>query len=462
MSFALWRSAVIIALGAMISQVDTSVVNVGLERIGRDLDSELAAVQWVANAYLIALAASLPACGWLGRRFGSGTLWLWSLTGFIVASGLCALAWSLGSLVGFRVLQGLFAGLLLPAGQTVLGQAVGPERLGRVMATLGVAVTLGPTLGLVLGGVILETASWPWLFAVNLPIGAVAIGLGLRYVPRGDRGEAGVLDWRGLALVSAGVPLVVYAATVWADRGAADAWPLLVAGGLALAAFVAAQRRLVRRRSGVRPILDLSLFRAGAYRPACAVTATVGAAMFGAGQLLPLYFQLGRGEGVLATGFLLISMTIGTAVVLPFSGRLVDRFGSGAVGSIGAVATAATTAPFAFVALDTGDVALQALLLVRGMAIALLAVPATTGAYKAVTREQLPDATAQVNIVLRVGGALGGALFAVILAANLPAGTEAAFHVAFGWLAAVSALGVAAALWLLVAERAAMPAASRP
>jgi hypothetical protein len=97
---------------------------------------------------------------------------------------------------------------------------------------------------------------------------------------------------------------------------------------------------------------------------------------------------------------------------------------------------------------------LQALLLVRGMAIALLAVPATTGAYKAVTREQLPDATAQVNIVLRVGGALGGALFAVILATNLPAGTEAAFHTAFGWLAAASALGVAAALWLLVAERA--------
>ena len=163
---------------------------------------------------------------------------------------------------------------------------------------------------------------------------------------------------------------------------------------------------------------------APAYRAACAVTAAVGAAMFGAGQLLPLYFQLGRGEDVLATGFLLISMTIGTAFVLPFSGRLVDRFGSGAIAAVGAIATAATTLPFAFVALDTADVWLQVLLLVRGMALALLAVPATTGAYKAVTRAQLPDAAAQVNIVLRVGGALGGALFAVILATSLPDGTE--------------------------------------
>ena len=190
------------------------------------------------------------------------------------------------------------------------------------------------------------------------------------------------------------------------------------------------------------------------YRAACAVTAAVGAALFGAGQLLPLYFQLGRGEDVLATGFLLISRTIGTTLVLPFSGRLVDRFGSGAIAAVGAIATAATTLPFAFVALDTADVWLQALLLVRGMALALLAVPATTGAYKAVTREQLPDATAQVNIVLRVGGALGGALFAVILATSLPDGTETAFHTAFAWLAAASLLGVAAALWLLVAERA--------
>jgi EmrB/QacA subfamily drug resistance transporter len=441
-----WRLALVIALGAVMSQVDTSVVNVGLERIGRDLRADLAGVQWVANAYLIALAAALPACGWLVRRAGAGRVWLWSLAGFTVASGLCAAAPSLGWLVAFRVLQGVFAGLLLPAGQTVLGQAVGPERLGRVMATLGVAVTLGPTLGLVLGGVIVELASWPWLFAVNLPLGALAIGLGVAFVPRGEPADAGRLEWRGLLLVSAGVPLVVYGATVWAEGGNA-ALPL-AAGAVTLVAFIV-------RGGG---ILDLGLYRVRAYRAASGVTATVGAAMFGAGQLLPLYFQLGRGEDVLSTGILLVSMSLGTAAVLPFSGRLVDRFGSGAVAAVGALATLVTTLPFAFVGLDSGDAVLQALLLVRGMALALLAVPATTGAYKAVTRAQLPDATAQVNIVLRVGGALGGALVAVILATRLPSGPEAAFHTAFAWLSAASVLGVAAALWLLLAERSARAA----
>jgi len=446
---AVWRVALIIAMGATISQIDTSVVNVGLARIGHDLHAGLADTQWVANAYLIALAASLPACGWLTRRHGAGRVWLAALSGFTVTSAGCALAPSLTVLILARIAQGLFAGLLLPAGQTVLGQTVGPERLGRVMATLGVAVTLGPVLGLALGGVIVELASWPWLFAVNLPIGAATIALAAKHVPKGEPQRTRPLDWRGLTLVSAGVPLLVYGATTWAAHG--NALPPLLLGAALLALFAT-----------TRPtILDLSLVRLPAYRAACAVTATIGAAMFGAGVLLPLYYQLGRGESVLATGLLLISMSLGTALVMPFSGRLTDRFGSGTVALFGAVATAATTIPFAMIPLSTGELALQAMLLVRGAALALLAVPATTGAYKAVTRDQLPDATAQVNIVLRVGGALGGALFSVILATRLPQGAEPAFHTAFAYLAGTSLLGLVAAAWLRATERPASAASAR-
>jgi len=178
----------------------------------------------------------------------------------------------------------------------------------------------------------------------------------------------------------------------------------------------------------------LRLFRNPAYSAAITTAAFTGAALFGAGLLYPLYFQLARGQGVLATGLLLISMSVGTAAVMPFAGGLVDRFGGGIVSVAGGVATVATTLPFAI--LDTGadGLLVQILLVLRGMALALAVMPAATAAYKAVTREQLPDATTQVNILQRVGGALGGSIFAVVLAAGLTHGVEGAFHTTFWWL----------------------------
>ncbi|WP_203904110.1 DHA2 family efflux MFS transporter permease subunit [Virgisporangium aliadipatigenens] len=435
-----WGTAITVASGAFLSGLDAAVVNVGLDTIGRDLDTTLDVAQWVANGYLVAFAASLPACGWLARRLGPARLWLGALAVFTVASGLCAVAGTIGWLVAARVLQGLAAGLLIPAGQTILGRAVGPQRLGRVMATLGVAVTLAPAVGPVVGGVVLHYLSWPWLFLINLPVGLLALLAGRR-LPYGTGERPGPLDHAGLLLLSLALPLVVY--------GAAFTEPLpLALGILCGGAFVA---HALRRE---RPVLDLRLFRTPAYAAACATAACAGAAMFGSAVLFPLYFQLGRGAEPLDAGLLLVSASIGTALVLPVSGRLVDRFGGGAVALAGGLALVGTTVPFAVLDVNADGVLVQALLFLRGAAVALAVMPATTGAFKAVTVEQLPDATTQVNIVTRVGGALGGAAFTLIVASGLASGAGAALRESFGWLTGASVLGVAAAFWLAVAERA--------
>ena len=130
-----WRIAFVIVFGAFASGLDASLTNIGLATIGADLHAGLADVQWVANGYLVAMAVSLPLCGWSCRRVGAGRLWLSALAAFTVASGLCATATGLVWLVALRIVQGLAAGLLIPAGQTVLGQAVGKDRLGRTMAS---------------------------------------------------------------------------------------------------------------------------------------------------------------------------------------------------------------------------------------------------------------------------------------------------------------------------------------
>lgn len=452
-----WRLALVMAFGAFMSQLDTSVVNVGLDTIATDLRAGLGAAQWVANAYLIALGLSLPACGWLVRRFGAGPVWLASLAGFTLTSGLCALAGDIGWLIAFRVGQGLTAGLLLPAGQTVLGQAVGTHRLGRVMATLGIAVTLAPALGPALGGLLLHVGSWPWLFLVNLPLGALALWLGLRHVPR-ERPSVhpGRLDWPGLLLVAAGVPLLIYGLSAWGEHGTAPdgsggglggALGPVAAGALALAAFAWHARRTAH------PVLDLRLFANPAYAAATATAALTGAAMFGSTLLFPLYFQVGRDTGVTATGLALIPLGLGTALLLPVSGRLTDRFGGGVVSVYGGLAAVATTVPFALLGTDMNTATVEGLLLLRGMALALAVTPVGIAAYQAVAPAQLADATTQVNILQRLGGALGGTLFAVVLTTRLPLGVEGAFQAAFRWLTAASVLGLAGAAWLTAAQR---------
>ena len=445
-----WLLAAVIVFGAFMSGLDATIVNVGLDTVARDLGADIEAVQWVSSAHLIALGVSLPAAGWLGRRVGVGRMWLAALAAFTLTSAACAAAGNVETLIALRVAQGMAAGLLIPAGQTILGQAAGPGKLGRVMATLGPAVGLAPALGPLIGGLILDRASWPWLFLINVPIGLVGLALGLRLIPRGAREPGARLDSVGLLLVTVGVPALVYGLTAWGERRsivAPGVFLPIAAGGVLLALFV----RHTRRHPN--PILDLRLFRLPMFAAASVTTFANGAAMFGAFLLLPLYFMIGRGEEPLETGILLMGLSVGTAVTMPFVGVLTDRVGSGVISVAGGLATIAATVPFVFLPLAADGPTIQVLLFARGMALALAIMPPTVAAYEAVTQRQLPDATSQINVLQRVGGAIGGSLLAVIVAGALGSGTASAFQLSFAALTGFSVLSLSASIWLLRTER---------
>src|SRR3954469_6697755 len=200
---ALWRLASVVVLGTIMSILDTTIVNVAIETLGRELGSSLSAIQWVATGYLLALATVIPLTGWAMERFGGKRMWMISVTLFLVGSTLCGLAWSTTSLIAFRVLQGFGGGMIMPIGQAILAQAAGPQRMGRIMSVIGVPTLLGPILGPVIGGLIVDNFSWRWIFFVNVPVGAVALALAWRILPRGERiaGRGAVLDVRGLLLL---------------------------------------------------------------------------------------------------------------------------------------------------------------------------------------------------------------------------------------------------------------------
>ncbi|SED49893.1 drug resistance transporter, EmrB/QacA subfamily [Amycolatopsis tolypomycina] len=441
-----WLASGVMALGGFLGNMDASIVAVGLESMRHSLGVELVAIQWVATAYLLGLSAALPLTPWLGRKYGAGRLWLGALTAFLLTSVACALAPDAGTLIGFRAVQGMAAGVMVTAGQTVIGLAVGPERLGRTMGTLALAVGLAPVVGPSVGGFLLAHFSWPVLFWLNLPIGLLAFGLALRYVPRGDRQQPPPMDWRGLAMVSLGLPLLVYALTELGTPGSLTI-ALAAVGAAAMGLFTWWSLRMPH------PVLQLRLAARPVMGSALAAVLLGGAGMFGAVLLLPLWFQIRLGAGTAESGVLLAPMGLATAVFVFVAGRLTDRHGGGTVALTGSLVVLASTVPLPWLGPDSPMWLVQALLLVRGAGLGLSVIPASTAAYASVDAAELGHATALVNIVLRVGGALGGALCVIVLSQGLHTGPATGFGWAFGVLAVLCVLSTATATWVRRAER---------
>src|SRR5256714_1086871 len=178
-----WRLSAVVMVGSIMSILDTTIVNVALQTLGHDLHSTISDIQWVVTGYMLALAAVIPVTGWAARRFGAKRVYLVSLVLFTAGSALCGIASSSTELIVFRVLQGVGGGMIMPIGQLMMAEAAGPQRMGRVMSILSVPVMLAPILGPTIGGLILDNASWRWIFFVNLPIGVLAVIAALRVLP---------------------------------------------------------------------------------------------------------------------------------------------------------------------------------------------------------------------------------------------------------------------------------------
>jgi EmrB/QacA subfamily drug resistance transporter len=403
----------VVVLGVIMSILDTTIVNVALDTLSRDLRSPLSTIQWASTGYLLSLAMVIPLAGWLSERFGSKRVWMVSVAVFAVGSALCGTAWSAGSLVFFRVLQGFGGGLIMPVGMSVLAQTAGPRHMGRVMSVIGVPMLLGPVLGPVLGGLIVTNAPWQWIFYVNVPIAVVSLILAARLL-NSDQGRADVgrLDWLGVALLSPGLAGVVFGlAETETSGGLAStiAWGPIAGGLMLVVLFV---RHALRAR---RPLIDMHLFRSAGFSAAAASVFLLGAALFGAMLILPLYYQVDRGESALSAGLLLAPQGIGAALVMPLSGRLTDRIGGGRVALFGIVVMTLATLPLVGVGPTSSYAWLALVLLVRGIGLGCSMMPTMASAYAVVRSDQVPGATSVLNTLQRLGGSIGTALLAVVL-----------------------------------------------
>src|SRR4051795_6595699 len=327
-----WKIVGVVIVGMVMSILDTTIVNVALDTLSHELHSTIAQIQWVATGYLLALAAVIPLTGWAARRFGAKRVYLSSIVLFTIGSALCGLAESSTSLIIFRVLQGVVGGMIMPVAQMIMAEVAGPKRMGRVMGVTVMPAMLAPILGPVVGGLILQNLHWSWIFFVNVPIGAVALVLGHRLLPDSQLDEAGKLDVRGLALLVTSMPLIVYGLAEIGSRGTFTAPSVIlpILAGLGLAALFA--RHALRTE---RPLLDVRLYANRIFSAASLTTFSLGAALFGAMILVPLYYQQVRGESVIVTGLLVGPQGLGMLLVAPWIARMTDRFGGGRVAVVG-------------------------------------------------------------------------------------------------------------------------------
>ena len=298
---------------------------------------------------------------------------------------------------------------------------------------------LGPILGPVIGGVLVQDASWRWIFYENLPIGAVALFLAVKLLPRAEVSRGQRLDVRGLLILSPGLAFLVYGLSEAGTAGGFGGTQTLVGVGVGLALLVLFVVNSVRRPENA--LIDMRLFKDRSFSAGAGTSFVFGVALFGAMILLPLYYQIVRGQGALAAGLLLAPQGIASAMFMPLAGRLTDTIGAGRVVLVGMVVMCLGTAAFAEVGAHTSYVFLCGALFVRGIGFGFTMMPAMAASYRNLEHAHVPRATTSLNIIQRVGGSIGTAIMAVTLQREMVNGLSThGIHAVGGSLNAVASV----------------------
>jgi EmrB/QacA subfamily drug resistance transporter len=432
---ALLTVAGVVVLGTIMSILDTTVVNVAINTLASRFHTTLTTIQWVATGYTLALATVIPLSGWIADRFGTKRLYMTSIALFVIGSALSGISNSATEIIVFRVLQGLGGGMIMPAGMTILTRAAGPQRIGRVMAIIGVPMMIGPVLGPVLGGWLVSDVGWRWIFFINAPIGVVALVCALRVLPRDVPAKEEKLDLVDLVLLSPGLAILIYGLAESNSSGGFGSTKViipLIVGVALLCTFVWHALR------AKHPLVDLRLFKDRTFATSSVTLVLVVISVFGSFLLLPLYFQAVRGESALDSGLLLIPQGLGSMLTMPIAGVLSDRIGPGRIVPFGLVGVTASVLWLTQIGAHTSYVGIEIDMFVFGLSMGFSMMPVFTGAMQSITGPAVARASTSLNILQQAGASIGTAILSVILASALSSNLGSG-HGTIGSAATVSA-----------------------
>ncbi|CAG2147246.1 Riboflavin transporter RibZ [Cupriavidus yeoncheonensis] len=423
-----------IMIAVALATLDTAIANTALPSIAADLNATPAASVWVINAYQLAMVATLLPFAALGGILGHRRVYIGGVTLFIAASVVCALAWSLPSLAAARVLQGIGASAIMSVNTALISAIFPIQRLGRGVGlnalVVGVSFALGPTVA----SVILSFGTWPWLFAVNLPIGLLALGIARGALPQTPRSQ------HAFDRVAALLNVVAFAALIFALGEGAQRAPLAESLAAAAVFVVAFGLLLWRERGHPAPMLPVDLFR----RPMFALSTLTAICSFAAQGLafvsLPFYFQHVLGRGQVETGFLLTPWSVVVALMAPIAGRLSDRYPPGLLGGVGLAVMSAGMASLALMPANPSSLEIGIRMCICGAGFGFFQSPNLKALMASAPRERSGGASGVIATARLLGQATGAALVALSfgLAGSHGPGLALALGAGFAGVAAIA------------------------
>ncbi|MFC8086945.1 MFS transporter [Streptomyces sp. NPDC057340] len=438
--------------GAFLVVLNETILSVAVPSIMRDLDVSANTAQWVTSAYMLTMAAAIPASGFLLRRMGARQLFVVAMVLFSAGALMAALSYTFPLLVAARVVQACGAAVMMPVLMATVAAMVPPERRGTVMGTATIVVGAAPALGPATSGFGLSLVGWHGVFWTALGVALLILLLGLRSLPPRQAHEPVPIDWWSVALsLPAFGGIVLGLSLVESDVPAAIA--CLAAGLLVLAGFV--RRQLHTARTG-RAYLDLRTFRSAGFTAAIAAMAATSVILFATVSIVPLLMQNVLGVSTAVTGLAMLPGGAMIAILSPVTGRLHDRFGAPRVILPAACVVLAATVAFTQIPRSAGAAAFSAAFITLHIGFAGLFTPLMTLALSSVSREHQPDAGATFSTTQQLFGAAGAAGLIAIMQGMSTHGSEVTVrgvHGAFTAAAVSAAALLAITVWITLRTR---------
>jgi len=410
-----------IIMGLFMVILDNTVVNVALPTLVKDFSTDLHSLQWVLTGYMLAQAAVIPLAGWLSDRFGAKRVFLTAVVMFTIGSALCATAQSATMLIIFRVLQGLGGGFVMPVSMAYIFRLSPPDKRGQVMGTLAIPILIAPALGPTLSGWLVQYADWRWIFLINIPVGILAVIMGLRRLPTVGRQEVAPLDLPGVILGPLAFAALSYGinegSTSWTSSNTIGG---LVVGALALATFVFVELRVKN------PLLELRVFKSRDFNLAIIAQWTGQAALFGGIFLMPLFLQQVRGYSPFDTGKTLLAQALAASVFMPLGGRLFDKIGARPLVVTGLVLVTVSSYLLTRITVTTTSTDLILPLVMRGAGMGMMMMSLNTHLLNAAPRNLISRVTSLTNALQQVVSSLAIAGLATILTSRATVHRDAA------------------------------------
>lgn len=416
-----------IALGAIAPMLDSTMVNIAIDQLTKNFHTTLAIIQWAITGYVLALAIAVPIAGWLMNRFDGKKIFISAVVLFGCTSVLAGISWSVTSFIVFRLLQGFTAGIITPLMSTLLVKTAGPEKIGRVMAIVSTPMIFGPILGPVLGGFIVQAASWRWIFFINVFIILIAAPLMMRTLPSFEPfNRESKLDIFGILDLSVMSAALIYGITKAADHATFKNSEALLWTGLdVLLLFVYIFYDYRKQHATVLP---LTIFSNRSFKAASIGLFFANIAIMGPMLILPLFFQNFRHFSAMEAAIALIPRGIGMLVTRPMIGKMIDRLGAKYVVIASLIISLIGTIPLLFVTDHTSMIWIALILFIRGTSFGGINLPLTSDAYTGLADEELPDAGVGINIIENLGSSFGSAMIATVVATVLQSSQPTIAH----------------------------------